>query len=68
MISAKVMRGRRACAYPGLRDDMINSGAEVVDARVVTDGNIITCSYYGYVGEFMRAVFAAVDVRIAVAA
>jgi protease I len=47
---------------------MINSGAEVVDARVVTDGNIITCSYYGYVGEFMRAVFAAVDIRSAVAA
>jgi protease I len=68
MISAKVMGGRRACAYPGLRDDMINSGAEVVDARVVTDGNIITCSYYGYVGEFMRAVFAAVDIRSAVAA
>jgi protease I len=68
MISAQVMRGRRACAYVGLRDDMVNSGALVEDARVVTDGNIITCSYYGYVGEFMRAVFDAVDARPAVAA
>ena len=68
MISAKVMAGRRACAYVGLKDDMINSGALVEDARVITDGNIITCSYYGYVGEFMRAVFEAVDTRLAVTA
>jgi protease I len=68
MISAQVMRGRRACAYVGLKDDMANSGALVEDARVVTDGPIITCSYYGYVGEFMRAVFAAVDARMVVAA
>ncbi|GAA3621511.1 DJ-1/PfpI family protein [Microlunatus ginsengisoli] len=68
MISAKVMTGRRACAYPGLRDDMINSGARVEDARVITDGNIITCSYYGYVGEFMQAVFTAVSDRLVAAA
>jgi protease I len=66
MISAQVMRGRRACAYPGLKDDMINSGAIVEDAEVITDGNIITCSYYGYVGSFMRAVFTAVHERLAV--
>lgn len=63
MISAQVMRGRRACAYVGLKDDMVNSGAIVEDEKVVTDDNIITCSYYGYVGEFMRAVFEAVDAR-----
>ena len=68
MISAQVMRGRRACAYPGLKDDMVNSGAQVQDAKVVTDGNIITCSYYGYVGSFMRALFAAVNERLAVTA
>lgn len=61
MISAKVLKGRKVCAYVGMVDDMANSGAEVVDAEVITDGNIITCSYYGYVGKFMRAVFTAVD-------
>lgn len=66
MISAQVMRGRRACAYVGLKDDMVNAGAHVVDAEVITDGNIITCSYYGYVGAFMRAVFESVDARTAV--
>lgn len=57
MVSAGVLRGRRACAYIGLRDDVINAGADVVDSDVIVDGNIITCSYYGYMGAFMRAVF-----------
>jgi protease I len=61
MISAKVLKGRTVCAYVGMVDDMTNSGAEVVDAEVIVDGNIITCSYYGYVGKFMRAVFDAVE-------
>jgi protease I len=56
MISAQIMRGRRACAYVGMRDDMINSGALVEDADVVVDDNIVTCSYYGEVGQFMRTV------------
>lgn len=57
MVSAGVLRGRKACAYIGLRDDVINAGAEVTDSDVIVDGNIITCSYYGYMGAFMRAVF-----------
>jgi protease I len=59
MISARIMHGRRACAYVGMRDDMVNCGALVLDQRVVVDDNIVTCSYYAYVGEFMRAVFEA---------
>jgi protease I len=61
MISAKVLKGRKVCSYVGIVDDMVNSGAHVVDAEVIVDGNIITCSYYGYVGKFMRAVFTAVE-------
>ncbi len=61
MISAKVLKGRTVCAYVGMVDDMINSGANVIDADVVTDGNIITCSYYGQVGKFMKAVFVATE-------
>jgi protease I len=65
MVSAGVLRGRRACAYIGLRDDVINAGAQVIDSDVVIDGNIITCSYYAYVGTFMRAVFETADVLAA---
>lgn len=61
MISAKVLKGRTVCAYIGMVDDMVNCGANVIEADVVTDGNIITCSYYAYVGKFMKAVFAAVE-------
>lgn len=61
MVSAGVLRGRRACAYIGLRDDVINAGAEIVDSDVIVDRNIITCSYYGYMGAFMHAVFETVE-------
>lgn len=61
MVSAGVLKGRKACAYIGLRDDVINAGADVVDSDVIVDGNIITCSYYGYMGTFMRAVFDTVE-------
>ena len=61
MVSARVLKGRTACAYVGLYDDVVNAGANVVEADVVTDGNIITCSYYSEAGRFMRHVFAAVD-------
>jgi protease I len=63
MISAGIMRGRRACAYVGMRDDMVHAGAEVVDASVVVDDNIVTCSYYGEVGAFMRTVLTLVGER-----
>ncbi|MFV0643639.1 MAG: type 1 glutamine amidotransferase domain-containing protein [Sphingomonadaceae bacterium] len=61
MVSAGVLRGKTACAYIGLRDDVINAGANVIDSDVVVDGNIITCSYYAYVGKFMRKVFETVE-------
>lgn len=56
MISAQIMRGRRACAYVGMRDDMVNAGADVIEADVIVDGNMVTCSYYGEVGAFMTNV------------
>jgi hypothetical protein len=35
----------------------------VHEKDVVVDENIITCSYYGYVGRFMQAVFDTVASR-----
>ena len=61
MVSANVLRDRTVCAYVGLKDDVANAGAHVIDADVVTDKNIITCSYYSESGKFMRAVFDAVE-------
>jgi protease I len=63
MISAGIMRDRRACAYIGMRDDMVHAGADVVDATIVVDDNIVTCSYYGEVGAFMKTVITLVERR-----
>jgi protease I len=65
MISAKIMAGRTACAYVGMVDDMVNSGANVIPGDVVVDDNMVTCSYYGSVGLFMRTVFDVVAQRAA---
>ena len=63
MISAGIMPGRRACAYVGMRDDMVNSRAVVEEADVIVDRNMVTCSYYGAVGEFMRTVVSLCEER-----
>jgi protease I len=63
MISAGVMTGRRACAYVGMKDDMRNAGAIVIEAPVMVDGPIITCSYYAYVEAFMLRVLSEVQRR-----
>ncbi|MEQ1977440.1 DJ-1/PfpI family protein [Xenorhabdus sp. SGI240] len=60
MISAGIMKDKLACAYVGLKDDMINSGANVIEADVVVDKNIITCSYYSECGRFMKETVSAV--------
>ncbi len=65
MVSARIMAGVQACAYPGLRDDVEFAGATIVDADVVVDANIVTCSYYGEVGLFMRTVIAIAEQRTA---
>lgn len=56
MASARILRGRSVAAYPGLRDDLESAGATIVDADVVVDDNIVTCSYYGEAGLFMQTV------------
>jgi protease I len=41
-VEADVARGRRLTSWPSIRTDLRNAGAEVIDAQVVTDGNITT--------------------------
>ena len=42
LISAGVMKGKRATGYIAVRDDLVNAGAEFVDVPAVRDGNILT--------------------------
>ena len=42
LISAKVLKGRKATCYKGVKDDLIQAGAEFSDKEVVVDGNLVT--------------------------
>jgi protease I len=42
LISAGIVRGRKLTSTVGIRDDLVNAGAEWVDAPVVVDGNIVS--------------------------
>jgi len=42
LISAGILRGRRLTSTVGIRDDVVNAGAEWVDEEVVIDGNLVS--------------------------
>jgi len=42
LISAGVIKGRRATCWIGIRDDLIAAGALYEDSEVVVDGNLVT--------------------------
>ena len=42
LISAGVLKGRKATCYPGIADDLKNAGALYEDAPVVVDQNLVT--------------------------
>jgi len=42
LISAGIVRGRRLTSTVGIRDDVVNAGAEWVDEPAVIDGNLVS--------------------------
>ena len=54
MISAKIVKGRKITAYEGIKDDLINAGAEYTEQDVVVDGNFVSAPHYRNNGDFMR--------------
>jgi protease I len=42
LVSAGVIKGRKATCWPGIRDDIIAAGALYEDKEVVIDGNLVT--------------------------
>jgi protease I len=53
LISAKVVKGKKVSGYYSIADDIINAGAEYVDAPAVVDGNLVTSPHYKYLGAWM---------------
>lgn len=58
LISAGLLKGKKATGYIGIKDDIQNAGAEFIDQPVVEDGNIITSRHPRDVGHFMKALLA----------
>ncbi|MFH1726472.1 MAG: type 1 glutamine amidotransferase domain-containing protein [Elusimicrobiota bacterium] len=42
LVSAGVLKGRRATCFYAIKDDLVNAGADYVDEEVSVDGNIVT--------------------------
>ena len=55
LISAGVLKGRRATCYPGIADDLKNAGALYEDSPVVVDGNLVTSRRPQDLPDWMRA-------------
>jgi protease I len=55
LIEADLVRGRRMTAWPSVRTDLRNAGAEVVDEEVVEDGALITSRKPDDLEAFSRA-------------
>jgi len=42
LVSADVLRGRKATCFFAIKDDLVNAGARYEDQEVVRDGNLVT--------------------------
>ncbi len=56
LISAGIMNGKRATGYVAVKDDLVNAGADFVDAPFICDGNIITGRVPDDLPEFCLAI------------
>ena len=56
LISAKVLKGRKATSYFSIKDDMVNAGVQFMDEEVVIDENLITSRKPDDLPAFMKAI------------
>lgn len=56
LISAGILKGKKATCYSGIIDDLKNAGAVYINEPVVIDGNIITARHPRDVGDLMKAI------------
>jgi protease I len=63
LISAGIVRGRKATGSLGIKDDLINAGAEWVDEAAFRDGNIVWGRVVEDIPAFCRELVQALDER-----
>src|SRR6476469_1994639 len=60
LCSTQALKGRRATCFFAIKDDVMNAGANYVDAEVVRDGNLITRRKPDDLPAFMQTIIQAV--------
>ena len=61
LVSADVLKGRKATSFFSIKDDLVAAGANWVDAEVVVDGNLITSRKPDDLPAFCRAIVSALS-------
>ena len=61
LISAGIMKGKRATCVSAIKDDLINAGAIYLDQEVVVDNNLITSRTPKDLPAFLPAIIAALQ-------
>jgi protease I len=60
LVSADVLRGRKATCFFAIKDDLVNAGALYEDREVVRDGNLVTSRKPEDLPAFCRTILQAV--------
>lgn len=61
LVSADILRGRRATSPRDIEVDMTNAGAVWVDQEAVRDGHLVTSVYFGFLPAFLRLLIDAIE-------
>jgi protease I len=56
LVSANILKGKKATSFYSVKDDVINAGARWFDEEVVVDGNLITSRNPEDLPAFMKAI------------
>ncbi len=63
LCSTQALKGKKATCFFAIKDDLINAGANYVDAEVIRDGNIITSRKPDDLPAFLQTIIQAVRER-----
>jgi protease I len=61
LVSAGILKGKKATCFFAIRDDLINAGADYVDQEVARHGNLITSRVPGDLPAFCREIILALS-------
>lgn len=59
LVSADILRGKKATCFMAIKDDVKNAGAEYLDEEVVVDGKLITSRKPDDLPAYCKAIIAA---------